>query len=67
MNLRGRMHSHQGRMDETQEAMSLRCLSGDHSGDNVAHQFLALLWTGQRLIKNYSEVALVKMQDSCNY
>lgn len=47
--------------------MSLRCLSGDPSGDNVAHQSLDLLGTGQRLIKNYSEVVLVKMQVSCNY
>lgn len=61
MNLRGRMHAHLGGMDETQEAMSLRCLSGDHSSGNVSHPSLALLGTGQRLIKNYSEVVLVKM------
>lgn len=67
MNLRGRRLARQGGMKETQDVMSLRCLSGDHSGDGVAHQSLALLGTGQRLIRNYSEVVLVKMQVSYNY
>lgn len=48
MNLTGRRHAHQGGVEETQEAVSLRHLSGDHSNDNVDCKSLALFGTGKR-------------------